>query len=300
MAATNVSRGIQSHPYTLDSLNELPRPLLGLATRHLPPGQQVEEVLVVPPETYPRSYRRRPSPLQALVFTGQGMLHVAAGDEQDGPGSGQWIPVDQVFKVRLSLILLYGKLEVWGEHNGKVNKFEVEYNTVAHLLLARGLRAFLRKTWEPNPPAGVGVAEPDSFQHFGSVAFGFYNGLREEALHDGQKLLGYVYQPEIRRPWLKFFHKKVAPRLVAALSDQQAILLSEDLAYKAHHEWIFTFCPLHRLLRLEEEPMQEWRQVSICLQPDLPEERVRMVMEAEQAAAFRRTWVQAYPWLAGR
>lgn len=54
-----------------------------------------------------------------------------------------------------------------------------------------------------------------------------------------------MYQPELKQPFLRVFRRAIFPQTVIALTDQQVILLQQDLRLKTHNEWLFTFIPLH-------------------------------------------------------
>lgn len=248
------------------------------------------------PEPPSRPKGRRPPPAiqQALIFTREGVLNLAEPFREGRSGKAEWIAAEEILKIRLTLILLYGRLEIWGAHAGQPLKTELEYNTVAHHLLAPALRGLIRKTWQQNAAAKSRPARETTLNGFESVSYSFYNGLRLEALQPEERLLGLIYQPEIRAPRLRFFHRKVAPRTALAITDQQLILLQEDLAYRTHHEWIFTFCPRHRVSYLKQTPMESWQRVSFHLRPESVHQSVDITLESEKAQHLVSLWAEAF------
>jgi hypothetical protein len=58
------------------------------------------------------------------------------------------MPAYDIFMIKLSLILLYGKLEIYGVQNVQIIKIEVEYNAVAHELLSPVLRELIKNLAE--------------------------------------------------------------------------------------------------------------------------------------------------------
>ncbi len=279
MTTSNVSRSLSTRPYCLSAIDQLPEPLLELAKNHLSESQSVERIFVVPPGTYIHGFRWELNPLQAIIFTKQGVLHLAASSNKGQPGEGVWVSVDDIFMIKLSLILLYGKLEIFGVQDEQIIKIEVEYNAVAHELLAPVLRGLIKKTWQKNPANFAHPLEHVDFSSLGSISFSFYNGLNNEAIQLDEQVLGYVYQPEIREPWLKIFYKKLFPQTVVALTDQQLILLQQDLKLHEHHEWIFTFIPLYRIASIKQAEYKSWKKISVQPLSEFPELNIEVIFE---------------------
>ena len=290
MAAINVSRSLSTRPFLLDTIDQLPESLLELVKSYLPNNQVIEGIFVIPPETYSRGFRPHLNPLQALIFTQLGILHIAASSKRGQPGDGVWISADEIYVIKLSLILLYGKLEIFAVQHGQDLSIEVEYNTVAHDLLAPVLRGLIKKTWQKNPAKFNQSAEDATFSDFMKISFSFYNGLNNEAIQPGERVLGYVFQPEISEPWLKIFHKKIFPQIVLALTDKQLILLQQDLKFQAHHEWIFTFIPLYRITSIKLVDYMKWQRVSPQLLFDSLQQDIVVILEPTQAQKWRSIW----------
>jgi hypothetical protein len=216
MTVTNAIRGLAVRPYSLRVINQLPEALLELANRHLPEDQAIEGVFVVPPETHKRGFGWRLNPLQALIFTQQGVLHLTAPSQKGRPGEAVWIQAADVFMIKFSLILLYEKLEIFGAQNDQTIKIELEYHAVAHDLLSPLLRGLIRKTWQKNPATLAQRPEDATFSKFVSTSYSFYNGLKNEAIQPDERILGYVYQAEIHQPFLKNFYRRLFPQTVLA------------------------------------------------------------------------------------
>jgi len=257
----------------------------------LPDNQNIEGIFVVPPATYSSGYRPHLNPLQALIFTQQGVLHLAASAKRGQPGEGVWVAVDGILMIKLTLILLYGKLEIFDTQDRQVAKIEMEYNTVAHDLLVPVLRGLIKKTWQKNSVKFALIPEDSTFSSFKYISFSFYNGLNIEAIQPGERVLGYVYQQETREPWLKIFHKKLFPQIVLALTDQQLILLQQDLKFQPHHEWIFTFIPLYRIASIKQVPYETWQRVSIQLITEPNQKPIDLILEPEHAEKWQAIWM---------
>jgi len=287
MEVTDAIRGMTVRPYSVRAVEQLPEALLELAKSRLPEGQAIEGIFVVPPETHKHGFAWRLNPLQALIFTKQGVLHLAASSRKGRPGDALWISVEDVFKIKFSLILLYEKLEIFAAHNEQPVKIELEYHAVGHNLLTPLLRGLMRKTWQKNPAALAQRPEDATFSEFVATSYSFYNGLKNEAIQPDERILGYVYQPEIHRPFLKSFYRKVFPKTALALTDQQLILLQEDLALPSHHEWIFTFIPLYRIASIQPSEIKAWQKISIHLNGGAQAQVIDLILEPVQAQKCR-------------
>jgi len=73
MEVTDAIRGLTVRPYSVRAVEQLPEALLELAKSRLPEGQAIEGIFVVPPETHKHGFAWRLNPLQALIFTKQGV-----------------------------------------------------------------------------------------------------------------------------------------------------------------------------------------------------------------------------------
>jgi len=248
--------------------------------------------MLVPADVYPRSLSRRVNPQQALIFTEAGVLQVAGPSKKGQVAKTQWIPVDQILKLRLSMILLYGRVEIWGvlRSNGQVVKIDLEYNTVGQPLLKPMLHALIRKSWnEKGNPAKTHPVD-ETYSNFVNQSFSFYNALNSVALQPDEKVLGTVYQPEITDPYLKFFRRGVFPQTVVVMTDRQLILLQEDLSFNPHHEWIFTFCAWHQIVDLKEAQQENRRKFSIRLAAGGEQDRLTLLLEEKNAQKLRTLW----------
>ena len=107
MAVTTVSPRQAFRPYFLLAIDQLPESLLELAKSHLTPlaSQAIEGIFVIPPETHKHGSRWSLNPLQAIIFTTQGVLQVISS-KGGRPGEGVWVCAGDIFMIKLSMILL--------------------------------------------------------------------------------------------------------------------------------------------------------------------------------------------------
>ena len=102
--------------------------------------------------------------------------------------------------------------------------------------------------------------------------------------------MGYVFQPRITRPFLRFFRRAIAPQALLALTDKAVIFIEEDKASGAAYGWLITICPREIIAGIESQPNQEWRDVFVRLaRNNLTAER-KVMVEKEIAQAWETLW----------
>jgi hypothetical protein len=258
-----VSRGIAQHPFIIKKLDELPEPLLRLAHNYSHLFDAIDFMLVIPNQSFLKGFfGRRFAPQQALLFYPDGILHLQDAPAPDLPGQAVLIEAKNLRCLVSSLLLLYGKLEIFAEQSGSPQKIEVEYNTVAHDLMKPYLQRFLRASWQTRP------AVPDGLLRFelpqiDQLPYKFQSGLRIYALQPQEELCGVVFQPEIREPHLGFFRRKITPNSLFALTDQQVVLIQEETASTSNYGWVFSYYPRQHIKQIQVNPVNEWQAVQI-------------------------------------
>lgn len=273
-------------PYLVTNLDDVPGTLIDQIRIDLPLDQAISGIFVIPSETYSDGFHRKTNPLQALIFTNDGVLQVFASE--DGKNTRSiWIPFDSVVRVSLKLVLLYGKLEIWSQAGDHILKIQAEYNTVSHPLLTPFLKTLIRNSWkEPILPEPVDE-QTAIFSEFARTSFSFYNGIMLEAVQPGEGIKAFVYQPELQKKWLKLFTRRVFPKTLGVITNKQLIFLQEDLSYRAHYEWLFTFIPIHRLLTASCEALDEWQKLTFQVDPGLGNMNISLLIADENLTRWK-------------
>lgn len=266
-------------------MTDLPEHFQRAVQRSLKPDEQVNSILMFPPQPFIKSGG---VPQQALLSTSQGLLHI----QEDQPPIATYLPGRALLYARHSLLLLYGCLELVGELNGNLIRMVVEYNTVGQPLLDTALRNFLRFTYNWYDTEKTYDSQSKSLlEKLGVQSFKFMNGLQFYALQPGEKLLGVVFQPRITQPVLHFFRRAIAPASLLALTDQTVILIEEDKARGAAYGWLITLCPRRYIVEIESRPNHEWHDVIVRLLRNTISEERKLTLESESVLAWDTLWV---------
>ena len=279
---------INPFPYPLQSLADLPEHFQQVVETILKPDETVLSILMLPPQPF---LRRGGVPLQAILSTSRGLLHI-----QEVGSSGQlpvatYLPGDALLYAHHSLILLYGRLELAGEVNGKLVRLVMEYNTVGQPFIDAVLGQFLRFTYKwPDTEKSLSPKSNALLDALVQDSFKFMNGLRLYALQPGEQLQGYVFQPRITQPFLRFFRRAIAPASLLALTDQAVILIEEDKVRGAAYGWIITICPRNFVAEIEFKPERDWLEGSVHLQRNGVIEVRKLTLENKTALAWETLW----------
>jgi hypothetical protein len=244
------------HPYRVAGLASLSDELQQLASQALPADEPASAIFVIPEQMLSRDWTGLGGihrvPEQALIFTPHGVLHVQAGESSDGLGQVKYLPGDQLLFARLIMILVYGRIELYGAVDGNLLQISVEYNSVSQELIQPELYQLLRMAWRQ-----VGAEKPSqnrssSLQNSLELkSTKFASGLRSYALQQDERLLDYVFQPAIQKKKFGFSKQTIAPANLTALSDRQLIIIEEGLSSATSYGYFFTFCPCENVMRVE-------------------------------------------------
>lgn len=294
MRLPQVPRGIASHPYRVHSPGDLPVSLRQSAEQTLESRGPVHSIFVVPAQAFLKGwFGRRYVPEQALVFTAQGVLHIQDGATPGQPAQATYLPADDLLYAHLSLLLLYGRLELAGRVGSTLARVVVEFNTVGEPLLQPGLRQLVRQAWGKKAALAAGQTPPEAIlRELDRLPMKFRNGLRHRGLQSDERLLGFVFQPGIwTRRW-RFFSRQVTATTLLALTDRQLVILEEDkTGGQASYGWIFTFCPLAGVAGIESKPAEAWQELQVHLERGGVAVDRRITLEPDVAVAWRDLWV---------
>lgn len=263
-----IPSGLASHPYTVRSISDLPEELQDQAGKYLPAGEQVPDLFIIPRAIHPSQYHSpRFQPEQALLFTNHGVLSIQESDLNGNIPNPIYIRAESLISMQVSLILLYGRLEIIGANNGSSERIVAEYNTVAHELLQPALHHFLsssaqrieNKIYDP-------FLEKIAWLAVSDLHMKYANGLSLHAMSKDEQLLHIAFQPAIRKTVFPGLKRRIAFPVLFALTNHHLIVLGEEQA-KGHTDygWIITYCPLSVIDRIETIPEKQYLRLIIYL-----------------------------------
>jgi hypothetical protein len=279
------------HPYRAKTLKELPDRLRALAEKTLLPDDPAEKIFVIPEQMLSKKIggvgRMHWVPEQSLLFTQRGVIHVQAGKSGDEIGQANYLAGSSLLYAQMSLILLYGRMEICAAVNGEMSRIVVEYNAVSHEMLEPSLHKLIRLAWDQAQDQNandyinllLGKLEEQSLK--------FRNGLANHALQPNEKLLGYVFQPRVYMRYFRIMRRLIAPASLIALTDKQLIIIEDGMTGASSYGYLFTYCPRANLVDVASEPADTLQDVCIHLGKDAVMADHRLTLENVTVLAWR-------------
>jgi hypothetical protein len=284
------------HPYRADCVQNLPDGLRRSAEGARRPDDPIRDICVIPSQLVPRKLRGfggvRHIPEQALVFTTQGILHIIDANSPEHLPEVTYMSGNDLIYARLSIALLYGRLELCSVSGEASKGIIVEYNTVRHDLIQPGLIDLLQLACKP-----VLLNEPSDrrtsllLDKLEEKSLKFRNGLENYALQPQEQMSGYVYQPRLTRSYAQIFTHLIAPAGVIALTDRKLIMVEEGRGSATSYGWYFTFCPRTNITGIEVRPHGALVDLDVNLSKDMVSSHHLMTLGAEIAREWQALWV---------
>ena len=275
-------------PFSVDSIDRMPETLKDLAAQNLPAGEDVSFIFVIPSAVY--SHGKEPE--QALLFCTHGLLHVQANDSAQGRKEATFIRSATILRTRVSLILLYGCLEIDAADGDRLIALKVEYHSSGHEKFWPVLADFLEQvTQDERIPAIDPQVEKNAWEAVHRFDLKFINGLTSYTLLPAEHLAGAVYQPEIRQPIILGLSRQLVPPTLLVLSDRQVVSIGEP--GKGKHEkygWVIDFYPRFYIQDIRLQPQEAYAKILIQVERRSHQETQELLLTREKAEEWISLW----------
>lgn len=254
-----------------------------------------------------RGFLRREN--EKLVFLHAGRLHIL---EQTPAGLRPLVfPLAEINLIEVGVILLKSWVRVSGLVDGQLISHTLKHNSVTQYLfdpLIAQIRLGLSVSQPNQSPSGSDSPSPPDLRRekarFDSLqprSFKFANYGRS-SLRPGERLVDYLWQPEMRRPRFTLLGRPLAMRTIQTahlciLTTSELILIRDDpqsLLGWDHSRYggVWDYLPLRRLrpAGLEERPD------GLALVLQLPgDERIEVLFSSENRQAAERFYALFHP-----
>lgn len=288
-----IPHGMAAHPYAVRSVDDLSDELQHQVRQYLPSGAQVSSIFIVPRAQQLFQYRQPQfHPEQALLFTGNGVLWIQESDLEGNFAEPIFIRADTLVSMQVSLILLYGRLQIIGQVDGQRVEILLEYNTVGHEHLQPSLQRFLVQSGKRIKQTDYDpLAEKQVIQEVGRLHMKYSNGLTFYALDREEHLTGMVFQPTIRHSIFLGLQRVVAYPVLLAFTNHHLIILGEEQA-KNHNDygWVITYCPLPVIRNIESLPKENYTRLRVHLWSDPVEITHEVKVDPTRAQKILELW----------
>jgi hypothetical protein len=282
------------HPYRAKTLDELPAGLRLLAEQTLIPDDPADKIFIIPGQMLPRKIGGVMGlhwiPEQALLFTQRGVIHVQAGKSGDETGRANYLMGSSLLYAQMSMILLYGRLEICAAVNDEIARIVVEYNAVCHEMLEPSLHKLIHLAWDHARDQNANDHKTDLLGKLEEQSYKFRNGLAIHALQPDERLLGYVFQHRTYLHYFRIIHRLIAPASLMALTDKQLILIEEGMSSATSYGYCFTYCPRANVAAVDSKPNASLNELRVHFRKGTVAADHRLRMELANALACQNLW----------
>jgi hypothetical protein len=283
-------RGFDRHASILSHVSELPTELQSPAVMELAACESIQRIIAFPPQIQ-RGWHYVPK--QALLFTSTDVFHLVASIWPDEEPKATCLAGCGLMYLKVTLLLLYGFLEIVAQGQDSTIQIGMEFNTVAWLYLSSPLRKLMQAT---QPPARFSIPEKEVFysqivqEAIEKLPLKFSNGVKIYGLLPGEELDGVVFQPRTWKPWLYFFRQPASANTLLLLTSNYMVVIDEDL--QVEQGWILSYIPRNIITCIESQPGKLWNELSVHLKRGDQSVDYKLMLKNEFAEAWRTLWIQ--------
>jgi hypothetical protein len=282
------TRGFERHPWILKNVSDLPTELQSPAVVSLAAGEAIQTIIVFPPQIH-RGWHYVPK--QALLFTPLDVIHVQASIWPDQEPQVTHLKGSGLMYMRVTLLLLYGHLEIVAQGHTSPTRLGMEFNTVAWYRLSLPLRQLLLATRAtPGAPGGETTYAPAVQQAFEGLPLKFSNGVKIYGLLPGEELKELVFQPGTWKRWLLLFRRPVSANTLLSLTSNYVTVIQEELDVELG--WIISYIPRSSIAGMQSQPRGPWSELTVQLKRGDQTAEYKLLLEGEAVQAWRRRWME--------
>jgi len=280
-------RGMEQYPSLLKGLSYLPSELESTTLSGFIEGEEILDIISFPSQIQRGHYY---VPKQALLFTSASLIHTIASIWPDHEPKITKLRGEDISCVNLSLILLYGYLEIFSGSGSSLTRICVEFNTVAWEVLSSPLRRFLQANKESiystidHTPFSLNVQDAIS-----KLPLRFINGLKLYTILPGEELEDLVFQPGVWKRWLVFLRKATIPGTLLVLTSNYFVILREEL--DGPYGWFFNFIPRRRIFGVENTPYDKWNDFRVQINQGDDEMEIKFQLNDDATKAWQACWI---------
>jgi hypothetical protein len=281
------TRGFERHPLVVKTIAELPSELQSLTVTALADQEALQTIIAFPPQIH---HGWTYVPKQALLFTPTDAIHLLASIWPEEEPHITRVNASDVLYLKVSLLLLYGFLEIVAQGPTAPTRLGMEFNTVGWHHISSPVRHLLRTSQvTPGTPEGKTAYAPAVQQAFEELPLKFSNGVKLYGLLPGETLEALVFQPGTWERWGLFFRRPVTPDILLMLTTNYLVVIQEEL--KVKQGWTFTYIPRQNIAGMQSRPGELWTELAIQLQREDQSVDYTLLLKNEAVETWRELWV---------
>jgi hypothetical protein len=279
-------RGFNRYPSVFRNVSDLPAELQSAGLKALAAGSAIQSIIVFPPQI---QRGRHYVPKQALLFSATDVIHLLASIWPDQEPEITCVQGSGLMLLRVTLILLYGSLEIVAQGGSSPTRLNLEFNTTAWDCLSGPLRQILQvNQLSPGLPARPAPCSAAAQKVFEKLPLKFSNGIKIYGLLPGEELEELVFQPGTWKRWLYLLKQPFLANTLLLLSSSYLVVLQEDLADT--YGWIITYILRSGIARIMNQPSGEWNELIIEVHRGGQVSDCKIRLQDEAVQALRQLW----------
>lgn len=287
------TRGFKRHPLMVKNICDLAPDLQSSEVAALAAREDIQTIIAFPPQIH-RGWHYIPK--QALLFKSAEVIHLLASIWPDHEPQVTLLKGSDLLYMEVTLILLYGYLEISALGDNTPTRLSVEFNTVAWYQLSPPLRKLLQTIKAtPGKLTDKTTVSPSARQAVEELPLKFSNGLKIHGLLPGEELEDLVFQPGTWKPRLFFFQKPITANTLLLLTTNYMVVIREELGIS--HGWILTYIPRVSIAGIQNKPGSLWDELTIQLKRGDQAAEYNLLLEKNATKELRVMWDKhGYHW----
>ncbi|MBN1979159.1 MAG: hypothetical protein JW918_17320 [Anaerolineae bacterium] len=282
------TRGLERHPLILKDVSELSAELQSPYVASSVNSDTIQTIIAFPPQIH-RGWHYVPK--QALLFTPTDVIHLQASIWPNQEPKATYLRGSGLMYMKITLLLLYGFLEIVAQSDTSPTQLGVEFNTVAWYQLSRPLRQLLQATKATsNAPTDKTAYTPVAKQAVENLPFKFSNGTKIYGVLPGEELEDLVFQPGIWKRWRLLFRRPVLANTLLLLTSNYVAVIQEDLTVK--QGWIISYIPRSSISGMQSQLRGPWNELTVRLKRGDQTTDYKLTLTNEAVQVWRTRWIQ--------
>jgi hypothetical protein len=285
------TRGMERHPSVLGNISDLPEELRSPTVTALAVSEAIQIIIAFPPQIH-RGWTYVPK--QALLFTPNGVIHLLASIWPDREPQVTRVNSSGILYLKVTLLLLYGFLEIVVQGHSSPTQLGVEFNAVAWECLSRPLYRLLQAAKAPTTILTERPAySPTAQQALGKLPLKFVNGVKIYCQLPGEELEDLVFQPGLwntSNRWLLWFRKPITANTLLSITSNYLVIIQEELGVA--QGWIVSYILRNRIVGMQSRPHGLWNELTVQLKQGDQTAECKLPLRRESIETWRGQWIQ--------
>ena len=279
---------MERHPTILKDISELPAELQSPDLTTIAARENIREII-----SFPQQIQRGHHyvPKQALLFTSTGIVHALASIWPDQEPAITIIRADSLIYLKVTLILLYGFLEIVAQGTNSPTRLAVEFNTVAWDQISHPIRRLLQAAKNTPAVSTENIPYPAQIPPaVDDLPLKFINGIRIYGVLPGERLEQLVFQPGTWERRLLLFRQAILANTLLLLTSNYLVVVQEEL--EVSQGWILSYIPRSRIVSIQNQPCEKWNELDFILNQRGQKLDYKILTTAQAAQGWGLCWVQ--------